>query len=161
MRMLYCHKCGTAIIPQESLIQEVLEKGEEATRKAERGPRSMRNAYLHEAAQYRSVYKMLMHYITQLEIARTITPQQLKALKDEVLARGLMTEEEVQALYAKGRRRAEARMAEAEREERRVYGYFETIANRSKSDPTADAALDRIDRESQHRSGGRLRDADV
>lgn len=151
MKMLYCKKCGTAMFADESLAQNVLDKINEAVDRARRCPPRYRNAAIQEAAEYRSVYKALMHNITQKEYAETVSPIILKALTEEIKARKLMTDEEVARIYDEGKALARKRKEVAEKEEARIYGTFKTTCNRANSDPTADAAIDRADRELERR----------
>ena len=94
MKMLYCRKCGAAMFSDETLAQTILDKVHEATNRASHGPGKYRAVALQEAAEYRSMYKALMHNITQKEYAETVTPLILKAMTDEVKRRGLLTDEE-------------------------------------------------------------------
>lgn len=151
MKMLYCRKCGAALFSDEALAQNILDKANEAANRAKHGPSKYRAAALQEAAEYRSMYKALMHNITQKEYAEKVTPLVLKAALDEVRRRGLMTEDEISALYDKGRALAQAKKRMAEKQERLIYGEFETACNRSKPDPTADTALANIDRAKRRR----------
>ena len=151
MKMLYCRKCGAAMFSDETLAQTILDKVHEATNRASHGPGKYRAVALQEAAEYRSMYKALMHNITQKEYAETVTPLILRAMTDEVKRRGLLTDEEIETIYEDGKALALARKTKAEREERLIYGQFETACNRSKPDPTADKAIANVDRELQRR----------
>ena len=153
MKMLYCRKCGAAMISDETLAQNILDKVHDAARRASHGPGRYRAAALQEAAEYRSMYKALMHNITQKEYADTVTPLILKAMTDEVKRRGLMTEAEIDTIYEAGKALARTRKAQAEKEEQLIYGQFEAkCINRFKPDPTADTAVANVDREQRRRS---------
>lgn len=151
MKMLYCRKCGAAIFTDEDLSQKILDRANEAARRAERCPGRYKAAALSEAAGYRSMYKALMHAISQREYAEAVTPLILKAVVEEIRARNLLAEDEIAALFEKGKAVAAERARAAELHERDVYGEFEAACNRSKPDPTADQAIENVDREAERR----------
>lgn len=147
MGMLYCRKCGAAMFVGEDLAQNILDRANETADRAKHCPGRYRAALLQEAASYRSMYKSLMHNITKREYAEKVIPAVFKALTDEIKARKLMTEEELEAVCQRGRESAAAQRYEAEKEEQRIYGEFETACNRSKPDTTADRAIANVERE--------------
>lgn len=147
MKMLYCRKCGAAVITDEDLAQRILDRANEAATRAIHCPGKYKPAALHEAAGYRAMYKALMHNISKREYAEAVTPLILTALTNEVKARGLMTETEIAAIYDKAREQARMRKLAAEKEEQRIYGDFEAACNRANADPTSKEAIANIDRE--------------
>lgn len=147
MKMLYCRKCGAAMFTDEALSQNILDQMSIVIRRAKRANGKYKSTLLQEAAGYHSMYKALMHNITQREYAETVTPFILKALTDEVKNRKLLTDKEIDVIYERGKTLAKVRKREAEKQEREIYGAFETMCNRSKADPTADAAIVNVDRE--------------
>ena len=145
--MLRCRKCGAAVISDESLIQTVLDLHEDAVRRAKYGQPKKRPGALAEAAEYKTMYKALMHNISNKDYAEAVTPYVLKSFVDEIKARGLMTEAEIAACYDRGRKAAQVRKEQAEKEIRRIYGEAHSAVGRAYHDPTADAAIAHIDRE--------------
>lgn len=143
MKMIRCQKCGTAVISDETLLQNVLDAMSEANRKARRSKTGERNAYLQEAAEHKTIYKALMHNITQRERADRETPFELSELVHHVISTGKMTKDEVDAICDRGKRRAKAAHREADAEIERVYGAFEGISNRTMPNPTEREALKR------------------
>lgn len=147
MKMLYCRKCGAAVITDEDLAQRILDRANEAANRAVHCPGKYKPAALHEAAGYRAMYKALMHNISNRDYAESVTPLILTALVKEIKARGMMTEEEIAAIYDRAREQARVKKLAAEKEEQRIYGEFEAACNRAKADPTANAAIANIDQE--------------
>ena len=145
MKMLYCRKCGAPVISGEAMAQEILDRITDAAERAKRGPNRRKLAALAEAAEYRSVYKSLMHNITQKEYADAVAPEILRELTAEIRARKLLTEDEIGSIYDRAKESARAKSKAAEREIERLYGRFETESNKTVSDPTADAAISRLD----------------
>lgn len=143
MNLIRCHKCGAMVISDESLLQNIIDAMEEATRLARNGKPYQRNARLQEAAEYRSIYKGLMHHITERDRAERVTPHELSELIHHVLFNNLMTRAEVDAVCVRGKAIAAAARVREDKEIQRVYGNFETICNRTKPNPTERAALER------------------
>ena len=147
MRMLYCRKCGAAMFAGEDLAQSMLDHANDAANRARHCPGRYKAALLHEAAGYRSMYKSLMHNITKREYAEQIIPAMFKALTDEIKARNLLSDEELQMICDRGKSVAMAQKAEAEKEEQRIFGEFETACNKSMRDTTAKTAIANVERE--------------
>ena len=141
MKMLYCKKCGTPVISDETLIQNIVDKLDEAQNKAHKANSTAeKNIYLHEAAEYKTMYKALMHNITQKEYAEAVIPYILREMLNTVKAKKLLTDAEIEAIYAAGKVNADKVAQQARKMERQLYGDFEAAYNRSKPDPTADRA---------------------
>ncbi len=145
MKMLYCRKCGAPMIYGAAMMQTILDRINDAGERAKRGPHHKRLAALQEAAEYRSVYKSFMHYVTQMEYANSVAPEVLREMVAEIRARELLSEAEIGRIYARGKGHAKAKAEAAEREINRLDSRFETESNRTVSDPTADAAICRLD----------------
>lgn len=143
MKMICCQKCGTAVISDETLLQNVLDAMEEANRRARRSRPSERNAYLQEAAEHRTIYKTLMHNITQRDRAERETPFVLSELVYHLLSTGKMTRIEIDQVCDRGKQRAVAVHRESDENIQRAYGAFESASNRTKPSPTERAALNR------------------
>ena len=147
MRILYCRKCGAAMFSGGDIAQSILDRANDAAARAKKCPGRYKAALIQEAADYRAMYRALMHNITKREYAEAVVPCVLKALTDEIKTRNLMTEEEIQEVCERGRAVAEARKREAEKEENRIYGTFEAKQDRTRKDSTADRAVANVDRE--------------
>lgn len=147
MKMLRCRKCGTAVISDETLIQYVLDGYNEAVQNAARAKGSQKSAALAEVAEYRSIYKALMHNISSKDYAEAVTPYILNALVDTIKSRNLLTEDELAACYDKGKQTAQARKESLEKEVRRIYGEAQRIsASPPYRDPTANEAITNVDK---------------
>ena len=143
--MICCEKCGTPIISDETFLQNILDAMDESNRRAKRTRiYSERCVYIQEAAQYAKMFKAFMHNLTQKQEAENRNRAVLSALREHVLANGLMTQDQINMVYAKGERRAKAKAAEYQKELDRIYGEFETVCNRTMSSPTERAAFRNI-----------------
>ncbi len=147
MKMLRCRKCGAAVISDESLIQTILDLHEDAVSRAKTCAPKKRPAVLAEVAEYKSMYKALMHNISNKDYAEAVTPYILHILVNEIKARKLLTEEELDACYSKGREQARIRKEQAEKEIQRIYGQALTACHLPYRDPTGDTAAAHVDRE--------------
>jgi hypothetical protein len=146
LKLIRCQKCGTAIISDETLLQNVLEKMNDAVRRAQKCKAANRPAILQEAAEYRSIYKALMHNITSRERAEMETPFVLSAITRHLVEEKILTQEEVDHIANEGRQRARAARRRYDAEIKKTYGDFECAANRTKADPTASRALNNVER---------------
>lgn len=146
MKMLYCRKCGAPVITDESLLQTVIDRMNDAVDRANKARNyRVRVTALAEVAEYKSIYKSLMHNITQKEYAESTAPIILKQLNTVIRERGLLTDAEIGEIYEQAKAVARAKREQAEQEIERIYGNFKTVSNRAGSDPTADAAIASID----------------
>ena len=145
MKMLYCRKCGAPMIYGAAMMQTILDRINDAGERAKRGPHHKRLAALQEAAEYRSVYKSFMHYVTQMDYANSVAPEVLREMVAEIRARKLLSEDDIGRIYARGKVQAKAKAEAAEREIERIYGRFRAESNMAGADPTADAAISRLD----------------
>jgi hypothetical protein len=140
--MIHCQKCGAAIVSDETLLQRILDAMEETNRKARCGKAKERNVFLQMAAEYKAIYKAVMHNITQRERAERETPYVLSELASHLISTGMMTAEEIEAIRIRGVQKAAVAYREADAEIQRVYGDFEGIVNH-RSSPTERAVLGR------------------
>ena len=149
MKMLYCRKCGTAIISDETLIQSVLDQMADAKQRVSKASGIEKTKLIHEVSEYKSIYRALMHCITQREYAEAVAPYILHALVETIKARKLMTEAEIAQIYDDGREKAKKASERLRKQEKEIYGTFESISNYTKPDPTANTAIAAVDRESR------------
>lgn len=126
---------------------------DDANRRARRARGLAKQQAIQEASEYRSMFKAFMHNQTTLEYAKHEAPLILSTLCAYIREHGLMTDAEITAVYDKGKERAQARARMAEKEMERVYGTFQTFSSRPYADPTADAAIARVDREMKKHGG--------
>lgn len=145
--MLRCRKCGAAVISDESLIQYVLDHYEEAIDYARRCSPRQKSEALARVAEYRQIYKSLMHNISNKDYAEAVAPYILKAVLDVVREKKLMTEDEISVCYDEGKHLAQVRREQVDKEIRRVYGTAQEISALPYRDPTAREAIAHVDRE--------------
>ena len=141
MRMIRCQKCGATVISDEALLESVTAALDDCNRKIARTHGDTRAAWYHAAADYRMIFKALMHNLTQQQEAQSTTGFILTELRREILRRGLMTEDELAAIYHRGEMSAAAAEHAATKEIQRLYGDFNTICNRTKADPVLQAVI--------------------
>lgn len=143
MKLIRCHKCGTVVISEESFLQNILDAMEEACRRARRAKsRYERDARLHEAAEYRSMYRSFMHHLTERDrAAHNESSYVLSELHKHLRSGGTITMDNFQALCDKGKERAAAAKLREERELATIYGGVRSISNRTMPSPTERAAM--------------------
>ena len=147
MKMLYCKKCGAAVISDETLLQSILDRLDDVQERALHAKSgSEKQILLHEAAEYKTMYKSMMHNITQREYAEAVVPYILREMLITVKGRKLLTDAEVEKIYADGKAAAKKVQEHTRKIEKEIYGDFEAACNRSKRDPTANAAIAEADR---------------
>ena len=104
MKMLYCKKCGAAVISDETLLQSILDRLDDVQERALHAKSgSEKQILLHEAAEYKTMYKSMMHNITQREYAEAVVPYILREMLITVKGRKLLTDAEVEKIYADGK----------------------------------------------------------
>ncbi len=151
MRMLYCRKCGTAIVSDETLMQSILDQMDDVRKRIQHAKGIERPALIQQLSEYKSMYKALMHNITQREQAENVKPYILRELRDTILSRKLMTEDEVNQIYKAGEQKAKKAAEQLRKKEKEIYGSFEAISNNTKPDPTANEAIHNVDQEAYRR----------
>ena len=150
MKLVRCHKCGAVIMGENDFLQEIIDKIEQANRRAEHGKtRAARNAAVIEAAEYRAMYKAYMHNLTSAQYAEQVTPIILQEVRSFCLANGRLTLDEWNELSAKGRSRAKEEQAIAERKADHVFGSGQIRLDSLHKDPTFDEAMRNIARDSR------------
>lgn len=151
MRMLRCRKCGAAVISEDTLIQSVLDQWAAARQKVEGAKGKRYTMATQEAAEWKQVYKSLMHNISNKDYAESVTPFILHEFVAVIRANGWMTDAEIDATYMRGKQAAQVRREQAEREIRRIYGGLEYAPPLPHKDPTANKAISRVDRERRNK----------
>lgn len=141
MKLIRCQKCGTTVVTDETFLQNILDALEDVNRKALHCPPQKRNVYQQIAAEYRTMFKSFMHNLSRRQEAENRSMHILGTLRRHILDNGLMTEQELAAVYAEGERKAAAAAHQADREIQAIYGNFDTICNRTMPNPTERAAL--------------------
>ena len=146
MKMLYCRRCGTAIISDETLLQSIIDQMNAVNEKIPRAKGIEKTELIHEVSQYKTMYKALVHNITSKEYAEAVTPYILHEMLDIVRSKHLLTEAEINQIYDSGKRKAQKTAEQLRKKEKLIYGTFEALSNRTKPDPTANAAIANADR---------------
>ena len=147
MKMLYCKKCGAAVISDETLLQSILDRLEETQNQALHArSNAEKQVYMQAASEYKTMYKSMMHNITSREYAEAVIPYILRELIQVIKSRKLLTDAEIEQIYADGKASAKKVQDHTRKMEKEIYGDFESACNRSKGDPTANAAIAEADR---------------
>jgi hypothetical protein len=143
MKLVRCQKCGTVVISDDTFLQNILDAMEEACRKARRAKSGYeKNVALHEAAEYKAMYRSFMHHLTERDKAEhNVDSFVIKELYHHLVDSGKLTDAEFLAIQKRAETKAKAVRAAEEKEINAIYGNFETICNRTMPSPTERAAL--------------------
>lgn len=137
MKLIRCQKCGTAVISEETFLQNIMDAMEDTCRKARRAKyHSEKNALLQEAAEYRSMYKAFMHHLTERDrAAHNVDAYKVSELYNALVRTGRMSTAEFQAICAAGEEKARIRRDAEDKELNAIYGCYETVCNRTMPSP--------------------------
>lgn len=118
---------------------------EDTCRKARRAKyHSEKDALLQEAAEYRSMYKAFMHHLTERDrAAHNMDAYKVSELYNALVRTGRMSTAEFQVICAAGEEKAKIRRDAEDKELNAIYGYYETVCNRTMPSPTEKAAMRR------------------
>lgn len=144
MRFIRCQKCGAAVISEETFLENILDAMDEARCNARRAKSRMdANAYLAEAAKYKTIYKAFMHHLTERDRAEHNADSfKVKALYDALVRTGRISEADFDTACKAGEAKAAAKRVSEDKELNAIYGSYETsCCNRTKASPTERAAI--------------------
>ena len=145
MKLIRCQKCGTVVISEETFLQNIMDAMEDTCRKAQRAKyHSEKDSLLQEAAEYRSMYKAFMHHLTERDrAAHNMDAYKVSELYNALVRTGRMSTAEFQVICAAGEEKAKIRRDAEDKELNAIYGYYETVCNRTMPSPTEKAAMRR------------------
>lgn len=142
MNVLRCKKCGAAIVTDDVFFQRLLDRIDETTKKAEQCKNgSLRAVYIQEISTYKSMYKSYMHNLSKLEEMQNKDTYKLREIIRYIRDRELISEDQIKKIYELGEKRATENARLVKREISLIYGKFDSMSNRTKADPTAEAAF--------------------
>lgn len=143
MKLIRCQKCGTVVISEESFLQNILDAMDEACRKARWAKsRSAHDALLHEAAEYRAMYRSFMHHLTERDRAKYNESSYIVSeIHKHLREGGVVTLDNFQSLCDRGKARAAAIRQQEDKELNMIYGQYQTICNRTMPSPVERAAM--------------------
>lgn len=143
MKLVRCRKCGTVVISEETLLQNLLDAIDETSRKAERcNNNAQKTIYIAEISAYKQMYKSFMHNLTRLGEQKQKDTVILWELKRYIRDNGLIPEDKLIEITESAVKKAKQEQTKYEQEIQRIYGDFNSVTvNRTKADPTANKAL--------------------
>lgn len=141
---LRCEKCGAPVISHADLLDRIKAEWDAELRKRRHTHGPERTEIESKIAQCRTCYKSLAHLMGTREYAQAVAPARYRVMKEYVMKYGLITAEGVQKLEDTADSIARANLAAEDKAIARIYGDFDTICNRGRPDPTADAVLRRL-----------------
>lgn len=116
-----CHKCGSLIpVNSHEDLRWILHKIHRLEDQMTGARTRQRQTLVQKISTLRTVYRQTNHTITELEKARTETPVLYADLRDYVLQRGLMDQNELDQLTEKSRGRAALKRQQLEEEAKRL-----------------------------------------
>lgn len=143
MKLVKCRKCGTAIMTDDSLLENMVEEMNECNRLSRKAKTvQQRNAYLQQASQLKKMITQIQHRTTEMETRSRSGRILIGKLKQYVLENNLMTTDQIEkfekdaALEVAIGNKKDGEVIES------VYGsYHNSMANRTNKDTTARTAL--------------------
>lgn len=143
MRLVKCKKCGTPVMTDSTIIENMYSAMLECNESARKERvASKRNVFIQQASQIRKLITQVQHRNTQLEERKTTTNCEMAEITNYIRKNNLITDDKLDDLRNIAREKAEIRNAEDEKIIEKFYGVFKNeFANRTKKDPTSSKAL--------------------
>ena len=147
MRLIHCKKCGAAMVTEDALIERMNDTIHELSEKARHSKSSREaNSYMAEAASVTKMMRGIIHNTAQMEDRRITCRLEMDEIVHYLRTNNLITDEKLSELRQIGRKKAELRNAENQKEINRIYGKYNGLympCNNTKRDPTAKKAIAR------------------
>ena len=144
MRLVKCKKCGSTVMTDSTLLENMYEAMKECNEKARKAKHELRQSYIQEASQIKKMIGQIQHRTAQMEERNNTITCEYAEVIHYLRFNSLITDEKLDELRAAARGKAEFKNTEDEKEIQKVYGNFESmLTNRTKKDPTAKEALRR------------------
>lgn len=146
MKLLRCRKCGTFITTQDNLIEQMMEEVKRLNSLAEKDAKfnkgRLKSVYQQQSSQIFKLMRQIIHLTSQMDEESRLLQNKISVLVYYLRTNKLITDEKLHELEEKARKKVEEKNASDEAEIRMLYGEFNSICqNRTKADPTANAAL--------------------
>lgn len=145
MKLVKCRKCGTAVMTDDSLLENMVEEMNECNRKAIRSDSAERHMYVQQASQLKKMIVQIQHRTTEMETRKNSNVTFLANLKTHVVQNGLMTWEQLDEIEDKARKDAALKDKKDSEAIEEIYGsYRNSMINRTNKDNTAKQAFKNI-----------------
>ncbi|MBE6067967.1 MAG: hypothetical protein E7211_09790 [Clostridium lundense] len=143
MRLVKCRKCGTPIMLDNVIEENMFLAMQECNEKARKVRNvALKNSYIQEASQIKKMITQIQHRTTQMEERKNTVLCELSELVHYLRFNKIITDEKLNELRAIAREKAEIANKNDEDTIKKIYGDFESIlTNRSKKDPTSYKAI--------------------
>lgn len=146
MRLVKCKKCGTSIMMDSYVVENMFVAMQEANEKARKiKDYSLRLTYIQEASQIKKMINQIQHRSTQMEERKTMVTCEMSEIVNYIRKNNLVSDEKLDELRKIAREKAKIKNIEEEKAIKNIYGEFENMmANRTKKDTTANKALSHL-----------------
>lgn len=146
MRLVKCKKCGTPIMMDSYIVEQMFIAMQECNEKARKSKNNIdKMSYLQEAKQISKMITQIQHRTTQIEERKTTYLCQLSALVHYIRENNLISDDVLSEIKDTAREQARIKNEADTKVIKRIYGEFEnTMTNRSVKDTTANKALKNV-----------------
>ena len=145
MRLIYCRKCGAALVTEDALIERMNDTIHELNEKARHSKNGkIAKSYLAEAASVTKMMKGILHNTASMEARKSGSSYELAEIIHYIRENNLISDEKLDELRKTARARAKIRNEENQKEIDRIYGKYRGSyipSNNTKSDKTAEIAI--------------------
>lgn len=145
MRLIHCKKCGSAIVTEDSLVERMQDYIAELNQKARKCKKySDKCSYIQEASSVTKMMKGILHNTAQMQERKVTCNCELSEIVHYIRENHLVSDEKLDELRSVARGKAKLKNEQEQKEIERIYGNFQNLRtpfNKTKSDPTANAAL--------------------
>ncbi len=143
-RVLRCIKCGHVLVGENDFVERIMDQYMRNIKIAEKS-RKYRNTMLAENAMLRSYFKQILHWQNEEHQRRDLNRMKISVINKYIRDHHLISDEEMVKLYQGAEEMQKRQLEQASAELKRLYGEYESVCvNKTKSDPTANAAIDEL-----------------
>lgn len=146
MRLVKCKKCGTPIMMDSYIVEQMFIAMQECNEKARKSKNNIdKMSYLQEAKQISRMITQIQHRTTQIEERKNTVLCQLSELVHYITENNIISNEKLYELKDKGREKGEIKNKADTKVIKSMYGEFENLmTNRSVRDTTANKAFKNV-----------------
>lgn len=148
MRLIKCRKCGTPILPEDTLLQNMMEMHHELCQKSRQAKNMKKaNSYIQEAAVLKKMITGIIHQTAQMEDRKVTNVCEMSEIVNYIRENNLVTDEKLDELRRIGREKAKQKNYENQKEIDRIYGRYKELyvpSNQTKADKTANTAIKKV-----------------
>lgn len=145
MRLMRCRKCGTIMATENTILENMMDKIDELTEKAYKCKRqSDKQIYLEQIKVINKMMTSIRHTYAQIDERKMLLSSENAEIVRYIRSNHLITDEKLDELREIAKQKAKEKNEKDQKEIERVYGTYKSTYdpfNRTKSDPTANAAI--------------------